>query len=82
MTNYPQQPYSAPQPTGTNSLAIAALILAFVFWPAGLILGFVAKSQIKQTGEGGDGLATAAIVIGIVAAVLVACGIAALFASV
>jgi len=34
------------------------------------MLGFVAKSQIKQRGEGGDGLATAAIVVGIVLIVL------------
>jgi hypothetical protein len=32
----------------------------------GIILGFVAKSQIKRTGEGGSGLATAGIVIGFV----------------
>jgi hypothetical protein len=30
----------------------------------GIILGHVARSQIKRTGEGGRGLATAALIIG------------------
>jgi Domain of unknown function (DUF4190) len=51
--------YVAP----TNGLAIAALIVAFVFAPAGLVMGIVAKNQIAQTGEQGEGLATAAIVV-------------------
>jgi hypothetical protein len=45
-------------------MAIAALILVLVFYPVGIILGHVARGQIKRTGEGGWGLATAALVIG------------------
>jgi hypothetical protein len=45
-------------------MAIAALIRVFVFYPVGIILGHVARGQIKRTGEGGRGLATAALVIG------------------
>ena len=45
-------------------MAIAALILVLVFYPVGIILGHVARGQIKRTGEGGRGLATAALVIG------------------
>jgi hypothetical protein len=48
----------------TNGMAIAALILVFVFNPIGIVLGHVARGQIKRTGEGGRGLATAALVIG------------------
>ncbi len=48
----------------TNGMAIAALIVVFVFYPVGIILGHVARGQIKRTGEGGRGLATAALVIG------------------
>jgi hypothetical protein len=59
-----------PQKTGTNGLAIASLVTAFLCWPLGLALGFVAKSQIKKTGQGGDGLATAGIVIAILNALL------------
>lgn len=66
-------------------MAIAALILVFLFYPVGIVLGHVARGQIKRTGEGGQGLATAALVIGYlqlaltvgviaVAAVLVAVG--------
>jgi hypothetical protein len=66
-------------------MAIAALILVFVFFPLGIIFGHVARGQIKRTGESGLGLATAALIIGylqvavivgvvVVAAVLVALG--------
>jgi hypothetical protein len=48
----------------TNTMAILALVLAFVFAPAGLILGIVARKQIRQTGEDGDGLALAGIIVG------------------
>jgi hypothetical protein len=39
-------------------------VLAFVFAPAGLVLGVVARRQIRQTGEQGDGLALAGIIVG------------------
>jgi hypothetical protein len=55
---------------GTNLLAIASLIGAFVFPPAGLVCGLIAKSQIRRTGEEGDGLATAGIIISVIAIVL------------
>jgi hypothetical protein len=45
-------------------MAILALVLAFVFAPAGLVLGIVARRQIRETGEEGDGLALAGIIIG------------------
>ncbi|MGX9790671.1 DUF4190 domain-containing protein [Mycobacterium sp. MMS18-G62] len=48
----------------TNGMAIAALILVFVFFPLGIVFGHVARGQIKRTGEGGQGLATAALIIG------------------
>jgi hypothetical protein len=50
----------------TNTLAIIALIMAFVFWPLGIILGIIALGKIKKSGEKGKGLAVAAIVIPIV----------------
>ena len=56
----------------TNTMAILALVMAFVFAPAGLILGIVARKQIRQTGEDGDGLALAGIIVGgIVTAIVV-----------
>jgi peptidyl-prolyl cis-trans isomerase B (cyclophilin B) len=84
---YPNQPGVPPMTPAavyvsvppTNGMAIAALILAFVFFPLGIILGHVARGQIKRTREGGRGLATAALIIGYlqVAAMLVVIGIAA-----
>ena len=54
----------------TNVTAILALVMAFVFAPAGLVLGIVARRQIKQTGEEGDGLALAGIIVGAIATAL------------
>jgi peptidyl-prolyl cis-trans isomerase B (cyclophilin B) len=68
-SNYPQnQPYSgyAPQSNKTNGLAIASLITSFFISIVGIILGHVALSQIKRTGENGRGLAIAGLVIGYV----------------
>ncbi len=64
---YGPGPYAAPgYPYGrpTNSLAILSLVLAFVFAPAGLITGIIARRQIRQTHEDGDGLALAGIIVG------------------
>lgn len=80
----PRVVYVSAPPT-TNALAIAALILVFVFLPLGIVFGHLARGQIKRTGEGGKGLATAALIIGyspilifaaifVVYAILVACG--------
>jgi hypothetical protein len=56
------QPYAAPR--GTNTMAILALVFGILIAPLGLVFGFVARSQIKKTGEDGDGLALAGIIIG------------------
>ena len=51
---------------GTSALATGALISAFPFGPLGIVLGLIAKAQIRKTGQAGDRLATAAIVIGVI----------------
>jgi len=56
----------------SNSLAVASLIFGIISWflcpfVGGLlavILGHVAKSQIRRSGEGGGGLATAGLILG------------------
>jgi hypothetical protein len=53
-----------PQTSTTNTLAILALVFAFVFAPASIVLGHLAKKQIRQTGEQGEGLATAGLWLG------------------
>lgn len=57
---YPGYPMVRP----TNTMAVLSLIMAFVFAPAGLVLGIIARRQIRQTGEQGDGLALAGAIIG------------------
>ena len=64
------QPYGAPAQPGWNTMAIVAFIATFFISIVGIILGFIALSQIKRTGEQGRGLALAAIIIGFVALAL------------
>ena len=45
-------------------MAILALVFVFIFAPAAIVLGHIAKKQIRQSGEQGDGLATAGLVMG------------------
>ena len=56
----------APQGTGkrTNVLAIIGLVLSIFFPVVGAIVGHVALSQIKKTGEEGRGIALAAVIVG------------------
>jgi hypothetical protein len=84
-TDAPYPPYgsggvSAPK---TNGLAIASLICScagLFFLPVipGIVLGFVARSQIRRSNgsQRGDGLAIAGIIIGFGWVVLFALGIA------
>ena len=56
---YPVQPK-------TNVLAIISLIAAFVMPLAAIITGHIALSQIRRTGEQGEGLAKAGLILGYV----------------
>ncbi|MDO3701379.1 DUF4190 domain-containing protein [Micromonospora sp. C28SCA-DRY-2] len=85
----PQGPYGqygppSPGPTrGTNVLAILSLVFAFVFSPAGIVLGHLAKRQLRTSGEEGDQLATWGLILGYVftgLGLLVCCGWIALVA--
>ncbi|MEV8213359.1 DUF4190 domain-containing protein [Leifsonia sp. NPDC077715] len=61
----PAYPAAPPQANlSTNTLAIVAFVCSFVVALAGIICGHIALSQIKRTGEGGRGLALAAVIIG------------------
>lgn len=61
-----QVPYSDK----TNTLSVVAFIFSFLIPLVGLILSIIAKNQIKQTGENGQGWATAAFWISIVLMIL------------
>jgi hypothetical protein len=60
--------YAAHRPT--NGLAIASLVCSLaglatcISAPVGAILGHVARRQIRERGEAGDGMALAGIVVG------------------
>ncbi|GAA1599412.1 DUF4190 domain-containing protein [Actinoplanes couchii] len=63
-------PYG-PQVMPTNTMAILALVFAFIFSPAAVVLGHIAKKQISQTGEQGSGLATAGLILGYIGTVII-----------
>lgn len=67
-----QQPWGYPQgypQRSTNGMAIAAMILGilWIYWIGSIlavIFGFVARNQIKQRRQDGDGMAIAGLVLG------------------
>jgi hypothetical protein len=61
---YPPPGYPGTAIRPTNTMAILALVFAFVFAPAAIVLGVMARRQIRETGEQGDGLALAGIIVG------------------
>jgi len=48
-----------------NLFAILALVFTFIFYPVGLILGFIALSQIKKSKEKGKWIALIPIWVGL-----------------
>ncbi len=71
---WPVPAYQPPPPSGTNSMAIASRVLGVAeFFTAGLtaipavVCGHIARRQMKQTAERGDGLATSGLVLGYMA---------------
>jgi hypothetical protein len=94
VTDLPAAPATAPgsamvtAPARTNGLAVASLacgLAQFAFGPLGtipaIVLGHMARSQIRRTGEQGAGLALAGLVLGwgavILGIVLIVVGLAA-----
>ena len=68
-------PYPVQRPT--NGLAVAALVcgiaqfaVGVTFIPA-IICGHMARRQIRLTGEGGDGMALAGLILGYIGGALV-----------
>lgn len=77
----PEQPATAYAPTApqrTNTMAILAIVFAFVFSPLGIVFGIMGRRQTVERHENGRGLATAGLwlsvaftLIGLLTAVLV-----------
>lgn len=77
---YPPVPYGQPYPPPgqypypvpyrpTNGMAVASLVLGilWLYWIGSilaLVFGYTARRQIRERGEGGDGMAVAGIVLG------------------
>lgn len=60
----PPPPPAGYAPRPTNTMAILALVFAFVLFPLGIVFGHMARGQIRHTGEEGNGLAVAGLVVG------------------
>jgi hypothetical protein len=58
-------------------MAIAGFVLAFLFWPLGLIFSGIAMSETKRTGKGGYGLALAGLILSLLALLIVIIAVAA-----
>jgi uncharacterized membrane protein len=83
----PYQPYQAYPPVRpTNGLAVAALVCGIAAFVTGftcipaIICGHMARRQIRRTGEQGDGLAVAGLILGYVSVVLFIVAVLALVA--
>jgi hypothetical protein len=67
---YPPPAYPYPAAPPTNGLAIASLVCSLaglaicLSAPVGAILGHIARRQIRERGEQGDGMALAGIIVG------------------
>jgi hypothetical protein len=73
-----QYGYSPYPPTrSTNGLAIASLICSLAAFGcgisaiAGIICGFIARNQIRRSGENGSGMALAGIIVGFAVVALI-----------
>jgi hypothetical protein len=69
--NYPAAPSPPTVPPATNPLAVASLICGLAEIPTlgvsavpAVVLGYMARKQIRETGERGEGLAVAGLILG------------------
>ena len=70
----PSYSYAGPRPT--NVLAIVSLVTSLIgIGIVGIITGHIARRQIRRTGESGDGIALAGLIIGYVVTVIEALAI-------
>jgi hypothetical protein len=79
------RPPALPAPPRTNSMAIASVLCGagqVMFWPLitipAIVLGHVARRQIRRTGEQGSGMALAGLILGYIGAGVAVLGVLAL----
>lgn len=84
-SGYPPPGYGAyPPARPTNGMAIASLILGilWIYWVGSvlaLIFGYIARQQIAERRESGDGMALAGIILGWIGVGVLALGMLVLF---
>jgi hypothetical protein len=83
MTDFSNQPYQGPPAKPNSNMALASMILGLLGWTilpglasiAAIVTGHMAKKEIKESmGQlGGDGMATAGLVMGYASVAIVLC---------
>lgn len=83
MTDYSNQPYQTPPTKPNSNMAIASMVLGILGWTilpglasiAAIITGHMAKKEIKESMDqlGGEGMATAGLVMGYASVAIVLC---------
>lgn len=83
MTDFSNQPYQTPPTKPNSNMAIASMILGILGWTilpglasiAAIVTGHMAKKEIKGSMDqlGGDGMATAGLVMGYASVVIFLC---------
>lgn len=66
---YPPHPYPYPPARSTNGMAVASMVLGivWVYWIGSilaLVFGYLALRDIRRSGQKGEGMAVAGIVLG------------------
>jgi hypothetical protein len=83
MTDYSNQPYQTPPAKPNSNMALASLILGILGWTlipvlgsiGAVVTGHMAKNEIKSSmgALGGDGMATAGLILGYASIAIAAC---------
>ena len=83
MTDYSNQPYQTPPAKPNSNLALASLILGILGWTvapglasiAAIVTGHMGRNEIRDSmGQlGGEGMATAGLVMGYASVAIVLC---------
>ena len=50
----------------SNTIAVIGLVLAFLFWPGGLVCSIIGLKKAKELGGNGHGMAVAGLILSII----------------
>ena len=65
-----QKPMHAQPSTESNTIAVVGLVLAFLFWPAGLVCSIIGLKKAKRLNGKGHGMALAGLIASIAVGII------------